>query len=200
MENFENVQLPQNKFGLHQTSTIYCGVVVLSIAYFAGFLKNHVRSCYGRTLSLIRAVYSASARDGSARLCLHWLEVGLILSMSLVLLVSRIQLNFWYLDTCPPSGPRSSVLMLSYVCYGFLLGRISVRLSFCWFCFDLTTSEVNFAEENRLAERHLLRNENGFYCIPWLLTTQGSKSLEVLLLLDACFKFPTRTAKFLETN
>ena len=36
MKNFENVELPQDKFGLHQTCTIYCGVVALSIAYLVG--------------------------------------------------------------------------------------------------------------------------------------------------------------------
>ena len=62
MKNFENVQLPQDKFGLHQTCTVYCGVVALSIAYLVGFKKNRVRSYYGRTLSLIPAVYTTNAR------------------------------------------------------------------------------------------------------------------------------------------
>ena len=69
-------------------------------------------------------------------------------------------------DTCQPNSPRSSVLMLAYVCCGFLLGRISVWLDFCWSCFDLITSE-----ENGLAERHFPRNENAFYCIPQPWTT-----------------------------
>ena len=62
MKNIEDVELPQDKLGLHQTCTIYCGVVALSIAYFVGFLKNRLSSCCGRTLSLILAVYGTSAR------------------------------------------------------------------------------------------------------------------------------------------
>ena len=62
MKNFENVELPQDKFGLHQTCTIYCGVVALSNAYLVGFFESRVRSYYGRTLSLIPAVYGTSAR------------------------------------------------------------------------------------------------------------------------------------------
>ena len=83
MENFENGKLPQDKFGLHQTRTIYGGVAAVSIAYLVGFLKNRVRSYYGRTLSLIPAVYICAfqaLRDGSARLCLNrsgcWLSFG----------------------------------------------------------------------------------------------------------------------------
>mgnify|MGYP003492336335 CR=1 FL=1 len=58
MKNFENVELPQDKFGLHQTCTIYCGVVALSIAYLGGFFLK----IDGSTLSLIPAVYRKSAR------------------------------------------------------------------------------------------------------------------------------------------
>ena len=35
-----NVKLLEDKFGFHQTCTIYCGVVALSIAYLVGFLKK----------------------------------------------------------------------------------------------------------------------------------------------------------------
>ena len=45
MKTFENVEFPQDKFGLHQTYTVYCGVVALSIAYLVGFLnQNRVRN------------------------------------------------------------------------------------------------------------------------------------------------------------
>ena len=56
-------------WNFHKTSSVfikrvpfYCGIVALSIAYLVGFLKNRVRSYYGRTLSLIPAVYGTSAR------------------------------------------------------------------------------------------------------------------------------------------
>ena len=62
MKNFENVELPQDKFSLHQTCIIYCEVVASSIPYLVGFEKNRVRSYYGRTLNLIPAVYGTSAR------------------------------------------------------------------------------------------------------------------------------------------
>ena len=40
MKNFENMELPHDKFGLHQTCTIYCGVTAALIAYLVGFKKN----------------------------------------------------------------------------------------------------------------------------------------------------------------
>ena len=40
MKNFENVRLSQDKFGLHQTCTIYSGVIALSIVCLVGFLKQ----------------------------------------------------------------------------------------------------------------------------------------------------------------
>ena len=77
MKNFENVELPQDKFGLHQTCTIYCGVVALSIAYLVGFLKKSCEELLwknaepdSRSLRYICAFQPP--RDGSARLCLNW--------------------------------------------------------------------------------------------------------------------------------
>ena len=77
MKNVENVELPQDKFGLHQTCTIYCGVVALSIAYLVGFLKKSCEELLwknaepdSRSLRYICAFQPP--RDGSARLCLNW--------------------------------------------------------------------------------------------------------------------------------
>ena len=77
MKNFENVELPQDKFGLHQTCTIYCGVIVLSIAYLVGFLEKSCEELLwknaepdSRSLRYICAFQPP--RDGSARLCLNW--------------------------------------------------------------------------------------------------------------------------------
>ena len=77
MKNFENMELPQDKFGLRQTCTIYCGAIALSIAYLVGFL---IKSCEellwknaepdSRSLRYICAFQPP--RDGSARLCLNW--------------------------------------------------------------------------------------------------------------------------------
>ena len=72
MKNFENVELPQDKFGLHQTCTIYCALVALIACVFGwSFKKNRVRSYYGRTLSLIPAVYGTSARVNRRVMDLH---------------------------------------------------------------------------------------------------------------------------------
>ena len=77
MKNFENVELPQDKFGFHQTCTIYCEVVALSIAYSVGFLKKSCEKLLwknaqpdSRTLRHICAFQPP--RDGSAQLCLNW--------------------------------------------------------------------------------------------------------------------------------
>ena len=108
MKNFENVKLPQDKFGLHQTCTVYCGVVALSTVYLVGFLiKNGVRSYYGRTLRLIPAVYGIFARFNRRMIAPHGFVytgqgVGLVLAMSLVLLVSRVLGNAIGKILCPP--------------------------------------------------------------------------------------------------
>ena len=77
LKNFENVELPQDKFGLQQTFAIYCVVVALWIAYLVGFLKKPSEELLrkngkpdSRSLRYICAFQPP--RDGSARLCLNW--------------------------------------------------------------------------------------------------------------------------------
>ena len=77
MKNFQNVELPQDRFGLHQTCTIYCGVVALSIAYLVGFLKKSCEELLWKNAEpdsrSLRYICSLQPpRDGSARLCLNW--------------------------------------------------------------------------------------------------------------------------------
>ena len=85
MKNFENVELPQDKFGLHQTCTAYCGVVALSIAHLVGFLKKSCEELLWKNAepdsrSLRDICAFQPPRDGSARLCLNssesWLSFG----------------------------------------------------------------------------------------------------------------------------
>ena len=77
MKNFENVELPQDKFGLHQTCIFYCGVIALTIAYLVGVLKKSCEELLwknaepdSRSLRYICAF--RPPHDGSARLCLNW--------------------------------------------------------------------------------------------------------------------------------
>ena len=77
MKNFENMELPLDKFGIHQPSTIYSGVVALSIAYLVGLLQKSCENLLwknaesdSRSLPYICAFQPP--RDGSARLCLNW--------------------------------------------------------------------------------------------------------------------------------
>ena len=77
MKNFENVELPQDKFGLHQTCTIYCEVIALSMAYLVVLLNKSSEELLwknaepdSRSLRYICAFQPP--RDGSAQLCLIW--------------------------------------------------------------------------------------------------------------------------------
>ena len=81
MKNFKNMELPQDKVGLHQTCTIHCGDVALSIAYLVGFLKKPCEELLWKNAepdshSLRYICTFQPPRDGSARLYLNWLNFG----------------------------------------------------------------------------------------------------------------------------